>query len=192
MTDFNILKHATVVQMEMQVEEYRNFELVARDVDINKYFVTGCDVRKPVGILSHLDLFVIQRQAANEICFDDCAEMKLQFHAECNHGAWLVNPVAYMRLGKLQYADGAYALDAIGEQVKMLGLPVHVYVYSPEIGYTGDVILADLSKYVIGRYSFRRDGESHVFYDGFPVGFAVEVNDTLKHPFVALRGNTRV
>lgn len=181
---FDILKYATIIQMEKQIIQFpildgtgRMCELRARETDIKSLFLTGNGIMEPLGILSHHDTALVERWSPDAICFDDLHNMMAEFFPR---GRWLFSPSAHDAMLEIRYVDGGQVFDS--KRKLLFGMPVHKCSHSPALGKAGDVVLADFGSYIIGRYV---NGES-VLYGGIPNNTIVKTFKKPVHRFVML------
>lgn len=188
MTDeqFDILKYATIIQMPREIHPIpvgdgsgRLVELRARETDIQSLWVTGTGVMEPLGILSFFDTHLVERWDSGAICFSDLYDMFETLHIK--RGQWIFSPTAYVILREMLDAGGQPIFDK--RRGKLLGLWVHEYIHSPCLGETGDVVLADLSSYIVGQYD---DGDGKLLLDGMPINGIIQTNTGPAPRFVAL------
>lgn len=173
-------------------------------------FLRGTGVGMPLGILNSPVLLTQARNAADTVAFVDIANMLGQFlPSSYGNAVWVVSLLALPQL--LQMQDGAgnnvFIPNATGGVVQtipgtLLGRPVIVSEKVPNLGSTGDVLLADFSYYIIGdrqattiqaseHYAFINDLTTWRFVhrvDGQPwLDAPIYIDTTNKvSPFVAL------
>jgi HK97 family phage major capsid protein len=130
-------------------------------------FLQGNGVGKPLGVLNSGATITTggggqgagQRDAANQISFNDVATMLSKFlpsSLASGNGLWTATPSTLPQL--LQLKDGAnraifISIDQGAVKTptwKLLGLPLVITEKMPALGTTGDLMLIDPSLYVIG------------------------------------------
>jgi HK97 family phage major capsid protein len=137
----------------------RHLELhVARRLDYT--LVNGTGAGQPLGILNAPATIAVDKesmQTADTIVYENVINMLARLHPSCFEGAvWLAHPSTLPALMKMfavdsgtttathimvQQADGSF---------RMLGRPLLFTEQLPILGDKGDLILADLSRYLIG------------------------------------------
>ena len=149
-------------------------------------------------------------QAAGSFVVENAAAMEARLAPECHHNqtAWLIQPALYATLVLQQYNSGSTSAPLIqwrtgGEKFnKMLGFDIIPCDACSEAGTRGDVILADLSQYLIAEKQVNKQISGHVRFiydesclkltyraDGAPAWSAPclpENSTTLVSPFVVL------
>jgi HK97 family phage major capsid protein len=119
--------------------------------------VAGDGVGKPLGVLHSPALLTVAKetgQAAATIVAANVTNMYDVLVADARrNAAWLVNPDCEPQLRSLALVvgtGGAPLWQWSGEgQPRLLGLPVIATEHNPALGAVGDIILADLSQYVL-------------------------------------------
>ncbi|MDD5502578.1 MAG: phage major capsid protein [Candidatus Thermoplasmatota archaeon] len=112
---------------------------------------TGANNGQPTGIIGHAATITVNRGTANTVAYADLAAMFQRLHGR--RGVWIVGRGVLPQLMGLKDAANHFiwqpnARD--GNPGTLFGLPVLFSEYSPELGDVGDVLLADLSYYLIG------------------------------------------
>lgn len=179
---------ATVIPMrarKIEVQDWNHgvHQLVAREVsDPIKAFIHGTGVEEPLGIINAGATISVTRQISNHICYDDLVSMLRYIPISVYYGLWLMNSSAYAEISVLDSSKN-YALSK-EKAVSLLGMPLIITNACSEIGNRGDIILADLSYYLIGRYDAT---EGKTLYDGMPIlQWPIKSDDGEHSPFVAL------
>lgn len=117
-------------------------------------FLRGTGVGQPQGILNADCAVTIEREVANELCYDDLMDMYMGMLPESTANAvWLMNPILLKELAELQDPNGSYIWqpNARDNQPNTLfGRPVMFTEKLPTLGTTGDVVFADFRYYLIG------------------------------------------
>lgn len=159
-------------------------------------FVRGNGVGKPQGFLTSTALLTVARATANQVKFADIAAMRAKLLG--SKGVWLINQSAMAQIIGLKDDAGAlvYVPSARdGDGGILLGLPVRWTPRASMLGSKGDVILVDLSHYLI------RDGAApaisvsdHFRFDtnetAIKIVSSVDGRPWLDKPHVDESGNT--
>jgi len=116
-----------------------------------KAFLTGSAQGQPTGIVGHASAIKVERATAGKVAYGDLAAMLQVFRGQ--RGVWIVGRDILPELMALK--DGSNRLlwqpsARDGNPGTVFGMPVLFSDYSPALGTAGDVVLADLSYYLIG------------------------------------------
>jgi HK97 family phage major capsid protein len=127
-------------------------------------FLFGNGAGQPLGVMNAPALVTVGKegsQTAATIVEDNLVKMAGRLHPSCwRNAVWLISPTCIPQLFKLAQATGPNAgartavISETDQGLRILGKEVIVTDACAPLGTTGDVILADLSKYLIG---LRRD-----------------------------------
>jgi len=128
-------------------------------------FINGTGAGQPLGILNAGVTIAQTRAAANQINLQDCVRMYEQFQGRSP--IWMAsrNILSNLMLLNGPAANPSYvfmpsARDAM--PAYLLGIPLFFSEHCPALGTTGDLILADWSKYLIGdRQAITVDSSKH-------------------------------
>ena len=177
-------------------------------------FLRGTGVGMPLGVLNSGALVTQDRATANNIEYRDLARMMDQLLPSCyGNAVWAVSMTALPEL--LQMEDGAgnnvFIPNESGGVTQAMpgsifGMPIIVTEKLPNLGTTGDVLLADFTYYIVGdrqntsiasseHYAFINDLTTWRFVhrvDGQPwldEPIYIDTTNTAS-PFVALHANT--
>lgn len=121
-------------------------------------FIDGDGVGKPLGILKSGALLAVNRSAANTIAIADVANVWARLFTQ-SHGRaiWLANPSTLPQLVALgstylTWLKGSAGAAGLSQAppVTLLGRPIVFTEKCPALGTAGDLVLADLSYYLIG------------------------------------------
>ncbi len=130
-------------------------------------FVNGTGAGQPLGILNAPTLITVTKvgaQAANTLLLQNLADMAGRLTpSSFANSTWLVHPTVIPKLYMLSYTVSnlagsesvggshvqAVQQDASG-QLRIFGRPVEISDACSALSSAGDVILADLSRYVVG------------------------------------------
>lgn len=123
---------------------------------IDNYIINGTGAGQPLGIMNSDCLISVTRNTANDIVFTDIMGMWKQFPVQSRGKAvWLVNQVSEVELYGLTLTDyvplympaGGLSGNMYGT---LMGKPViAIEQTADDVGTTGDIMLADLSQYVM-------------------------------------------
>lgn len=120
-------------------------------------FLTGNGVGRPLGIVNSGAAFEVTRDDAGSITYDDITAMVAR---KLGNPVWIGSQSILPTLTRMQNYTGSpvtgdgslvwqpNARDAAGNQL-LLGYPILWHERSPLLGTTGDLVLADLSYYLI-------------------------------------------
>lgn len=114
-------------------------------------FLSGDGSSKPTGIISHASTLSVTRTAPSQFSYVDAVAMLTQL-LPGSAAAWIINPTVKQSLLTMKNPNNDYIWQPNareGEPMSLLGLPILWNYRSPVPGATGDVVLADLSKYLI-------------------------------------------
>jgi HK97 family phage major capsid protein len=170
-------------------------------------FIEGAGGYQPLGFLNsqNKSLIKVARKTANDIEYDDVVNM--QARALLNRGrtgslVWLYNQTILPRLNKLADASGKLIwTNNVGNQVTgdipgaLLGIPAINHERSPALGSLGDLVLVDLSFYLIkdGSGIFVQSSE-HVYFTKnqtvIKTFWNVDGQPWLTTPVPVVKGNT--
>jgi HK97 family phage major capsid protein len=128
------------------------------------YFLRGDGAGQPLGILNDPALVTVTKDAAHSpgdagLVFGDIASMFSRLHPSCVENAvWIAHTTTIPKLLSMQYTapinigagSQAVAVEGVGGQYKLLTKPVIFTSKTPTLGTKGDLILADLSQYMVG------------------------------------------
>ncbi len=117
-------------------------------------FIRGDGVGKPLGILNAGALLPVSREVASEFCLRDAANMLAKLMpSSMGRAIWLMHQTLIPQLVQLKDASNAIVwIPNARERMPMtlFGIPVVFTEKVPSLGTKGDVMLLDLSYYVIG------------------------------------------
>ncbi|MGD9276352.1 MAG: phage major capsid protein [Candidatus Pacearchaeota archaeon] len=142
---------------------------------IDYYIMSGSGVGQPLGIMNSNCLISVTRSGANTIAFSDITGMLMRFPASSRGKAvWLINQVAEEYLWNMTVSDAGYIPAYMppggisGSQYStIMGRPVLIIEQtSDDVGTTGDIMLADLSQYVmIDKGAMQQASSMHVRFN---------------------------
>jgi HK97 family phage major capsid protein len=118
-------------------------------------FLRGNGVGKPLGILEWAGLIAVGRSAASTVALDDIAAMyaRLLPAATDRNLVWAVHPTVLVKLLTMSEGDNVLMLgNDVRNQPRwrILGHEVVVSEKLPPLNTEGDILLLDLSHYLIG------------------------------------------
>lgn len=115
-------------------------------------FLNGAGGNQPTGIIGHAATIGVNRAGAGDtVAYNDVAAMLQVFRGR--RGVWIVGRDVLPQLMILQDANNNYIWQPSardGNPGTLFGMPVLFSDFSPALGDDGDVVLADLSYYLIG------------------------------------------
>lgn len=133
-------------------------------------FLTGNGVAKPLGILNAPATIAVTRTTASKVGTVDLVAMIARSYGRLSDKVWIVNQSVLPEIYKLKDENSNYILlpgsnasiaGALPQTV--YGIPVIVSEKLPQLGTSGDIMLADLSYYLIGdRQQLTVDESIHV------------------------------
>ncbi len=170
---------------------------------IDNYIFRGTGVGQPAGIMSSPSLITVSRNAANDFKVADLKGMWKQFWSPGRARAvWLINQVIEPEFWDLVISNQPVYMPPGGLSGKpfgtLLGLPViTIEQASDDVGTTGDIMLADLSQYmIIDKGSMESASSLHVrfLYDEQVLRFTYRVDgqSTWNSPLTTFGGNNTV
>jgi len=120
---------------------------------VNDAILNGDGVGKPLGVLNSPALISAVRTNANLIDNADILRMWQRLHPSHRaNSAWFVNSEAEPQLDQLYLTSSlearyiTYGADGV---MRMKGRPVYVTEFNPALGSVGDILLADMSDYLM-------------------------------------------
>ncbi len=140
----------------------------------DKAFLKGTGAGEPLGILHAGCTIEVEKetgQAADSIMYENLTEMLGRLHPACfNNSIWICQVSAIPQLLQLSMSVGTGGsfypvLTESNGQWRILSRPVIFTEKTEPLGDKGDIILADLSQYVVGlRSGMRFDQSIHVHF----------------------------
>lgn len=140
----------------------------------DRAFLKGTGAGEPLGILNAgctIEVAAESGQKTDTIVYENLTKMVGRLHPACfNNSVWIIQVSAIPQLLGLSQAVGtggsAYpVLSETNGEWKILTRPVIFTEKTEKLGDKGDVILADLSQYVVGlRSEMRFDMSAHVHF----------------------------
>lgn len=117
-------------------------------------FLRGDGVAKPIGIISGAGAVAVNRDVANKISTNDVINMLAKLLPESKERAlWIANQSILPQIATLQDAAGNYIFikgDATrGIPDTLMGIPIRFTGKTPVLGQKGDLMLVDLTYYLI-------------------------------------------
>lgn len=133
--------------------------------------LTGNGVGKPLGVLNAPSLITVNKestQTAATIVANNLLKMYAKLHPACHRNAvWVANPTTLPQIASVFTLPinkiGSDVVPVAGGQMfsepqpgvfSLMGKPLLLSEKLPALGTTGDIILADFSKYIIGARRF--------------------------------------
>jgi HK97 family phage major capsid protein len=130
-------------------------------------FIKGSGLGMPTGFLGHPASVTVARATAGTIGYDDILNMVAKSYGTGNSYVFVASRTAQPTLSKIRDGAGnniwAFGGQAIqGAPPTLYGIPVFFSELLNSVGTSGDIVLVDLSRYII------RDGSSpRIFLDPF-------------------------
>ena len=178
----------------------------------DKAFLKGTGAGEPLGILNSDCLITVEKetgQSADTICYANLTKMMSRmFAGSFANSVWICHQTTIPQLLSLSIAIGTGGsfvpvMSQKDGKFTMLTRPVIFSEKNEVLGNAGDIILADLSQYVIGlREEMRIDYSAHLYFntdehaarlierhDGMPIwdeSLTLEDGSTTVSPFVTL------
>lgn len=120
---------------------------------VNDAILNGDGVGKPLGVLSGGALINVTRQDSSNVLNLDILNMWQRLHpAHRANSAWFINSEVEPELDQLYLTTSlearyiSYGQDGV---MRMKGRPVIVTEFNPALGTAGDILLADMSDYLM-------------------------------------------
>jgi HK97 family phage major capsid protein len=140
----------------------------------DRAFLKGSGAGEPLGILNSGCLITVAKetgQKTDTLVYENFTKMLGRLHPGCfNNSCWIIQVSAIPQLLQLSMAIGTSgnAIPVLSESNgvwKILSRPVVFTEKTEKLGDLGDVLLADLSQYVVGlRSEMRFDMSIHVHF----------------------------
>lgn len=120
---------------------------------VNDAILSGDGVGKPLGVLNSGALISATRTNANDILFADILGMWQRLHpAHRANSYWFVNSEAEPKLDQLYLTtslESRYVTYGTDGVMRIKGRPVIVTEFNPGLGAVGDILLADMTDYLM-------------------------------------------
>lgn len=154
-------------------------------------FLNGSGAGQPKGVLNDSALIVVNKeggQVAATITYENIKAMYARLHPACVANAcWIANQGTRAQLlGLVQYVKNAAGTDFVGGsgvpivkqgpdgEMTLLGLPLLFTEKVPAIGTQGDIVLADLSQYIVGmRQEMSIKKSEHLYFDSDQTAYRI-------------------
>jgi len=140
----------------------------------DKAFLKGTGAGEPLGILNAGCTISVDKETGQDedtICYENLTKMVGRMHPACFlNSVWICQVTAIPQLLQLSMAVGTGGsvypvLSETNGEWKILTRPVIFTEKTNPVGTSGDIILADLSQYVVGlRSEMRFDQSIHVHF----------------------------
>lgn len=134
---------------------FRNAMMAKEDHE----FLTGNGIGGPLGILNAGATYDVARTTASTIVFDDIVNMLSRLLQRGGQPVWMASQSTMPKLLALRNLSGSPAVGdgglvfqpslVPGVPTMLMGYPVIWHERSPQLGTAGDLVLADLSYYLI-------------------------------------------
>jgi len=148
------------------------FGNAVRFLEDDLFISSGTGSNSPLSIMSSNALISVTRTAATKIDLADIGKMAARLAPGCwQNAAWLINQSVFSEWVDLtaSAANGAGALDL--SSMTCLGRPIIVTEHCAAVGTTGDILLVDLSQYVIADRSMIISASREASYSSNTYGF---------------------
>jgi HK97 family phage major capsid protein len=122
---------------------------------IEDAIINGGGTRQPLGILNSDALIVVEPesgQADGTIRAENCSAMAARFWAgsySSESAAWVCGTEVFQQMENQRKANGAALVEYRNDLPHVMSWPVLVGEYAKPLGEQGDLILADLSQYIV-------------------------------------------
>jgi len=151
----------------------------AIDFAIENAIINGIGGMRPKGILASAGVRQVSKESGQASGTILSANVRKQWNALVavarKRAVWLAHPDADLQLqaltisgasGSVAAAAPAYTCpDATAPYGRLLGRPIRLTEACPKVGTPGDLILADLSSYVVAVKAMRQVMSMHLFFD---------------------------
>lgn len=135
-------------------------------------FIGGSGVGEPLGFLNSPAMVTVSKetgQAADTIVWENLVKMYARMlPSSLNNAVWIANLDTFPELATMSLSVGTggsaiWLTDGVsGPPMRILGRPVLFTEKMPTLGDAGDIVLADLSHYLIGdRQAIQADTSPH-------------------------------
>ena len=145
---------------------------VAVGAKLEHFVIRGSGAGQPLGILNADSAIPVNTNTGDAFTWPDVANMTSRFKTVGGSGVWLIHPSVWPDILQMEIGTAgasAWVANMQASQGNSInGYPIIMSEHSPQANNAGDVILADLSAYLL----FRREALSIAFSDHY--GF---VND---------------
>lgn len=138
------------------------------------FFLNGTGAGEPQGILNSPCLIVVAKeagQAADCVVYENLMNMEARMYpAGLTNAVWICHQTLWTQLRAMEFAVGTggtmvKALERKGDQFYLLDRPCYFTEKLNPLGDQGDIVLADLSQYVVGlRMGMQIDMSKHVYF----------------------------
>jgi HK97 family phage major capsid protein len=157
--------------------------------ELNNVIINGNGVAKPLGLLNAGCLITqaaVAAQGANTVVYDNITSMFARLYAPLRRNAvWLINQDVEPQLEKLVVPGASPAFPAYlppgglsqKPYASLMGLPVMPIEACQALGTAGDIILTDLTQYLLAMKTsgIRSDVSIHLYFDSGHVAFRFEM-----------------
>jgi HK97 family phage major capsid protein len=151
--------------------------------NLDQAFLTGSGAGQPQGILNSASAVSVTRAGANAIAWADVYGMYSRLHPSCHSSkscVWVANHSAMPQLMNLQvnnylvFQPAMFLGIAGAVPASIFSYPILFTEKTPALGTKGDLMLVDLSQYIIGLRSDLSIAKSvDAYFDTDEVGFRI-------------------
>ena len=120
-------------------------------------FLQGNGVGKPLGVVDAPATVEVTRAATNDVQTGDLIDMMVRFLRRGGSPVWVMNHEVWEKILKLQDGNNNYIFFpgmsgniTGGVPMSLYGYPIIITEKLPQLGTSGDIILADFRYYLIG------------------------------------------
>ena len=184
-------------------QELDRLMVKAVGLELDNVFLNGTGAGQPVGLVDADATVTVSKevgQAANTVTYVNATEMLSRLApGSFNRAVWIVHESALPQLFQLNLPIGTGgSIPAVftesGGRYRLFGRPLVLTDRVQPLGTKGDVILADLTKYLVGiRRSITLARSNHVYYASDSVGFratvSVDGQPTWREPYTPVNGS---
>lgn len=139
------------ISLDRQVQEKM---AAAVSFVLDRDFLTGNGVGKPLGVLNAGSLVSINRATANQISYDDVVSLYSRLYpGSVGNAVWIANVNTVPQLANIRDTgnNNLWIQSAsAGVPSRLFGLPLMLTEKLPGLGSKGDLMLVDFSQYAIG------------------------------------------
>lgn len=155
---------------------------------INDAIVNGLGLGMPLGILKSSALVTVAKDGAQTADTINAANVKAMLDRSLNPDGsmWVMNPSAYSQVVELSSFDSA--------SKTLAGLPILTTDVCPAVGDVGDIILADMSRYLVALKTPQLNMSMHLWFDqdmtAFKLTFRMDGMPMLAEPITPPNSGT--
>ena len=142
--------------------------------EMERVIIAGSGTGQPLGITQDSNINLVPRAGAGAVAYDDIVDMDATIDENLRDLSWITRKATVAQLRKLKdtnnqpifHADYATMLGQKTVPDTMLGYPVYLTRNVPALGSAGDLVLGDLSQYMLAmRQDITIDQSIHLRFD---------------------------